>query len=103
MDITIDIHPERIRTLEELENILAKIKYVEQITSSNSGVALKQNNQFGASYMIVTERFAQSKMQSPSNGEMYVQFWSRPYFENLKNRLTQKVDNPVDFNPKYKE
>lgn len=88
VDNFIDIHPRRIMTRIELEEILLKIEKYERILKCNAGVAIVQNMQLGGSYEIVSEKEADDKLAKPGKSERYERFYSRSYFEGLRSKLT---------------
>ena len=84
IDTAIDINPLRIRELAEVEGIIAKIRAYEQKKECAAGVAIRQNNHLGASYVLVSEREAEERMRHPGKCEHYVRYFLLLYFEQLK-------------------
>jgi hypothetical protein len=87
IDTIISINPKRIRTQEEVDSILSKIKDYERAKNCKGGVVLKQNRQFGASYRVVSEEEAVNGINHPRTCEWYVKFYPRCYFEGLRKKF----------------
>ena len=87
IDVLIDIHPERIKTIKELDDILLKINKYEKEMKCKAGVVLKQNRQLGGSYRIVSEEEAKEGINNSGKCEWYVKFYSKAYFEELRSKL----------------
>ncbi|RLE42509.1 hypothetical protein DRJ16_04780 [Candidatus Woesearchaeota archaeon] len=85
-DKTIRIHPRRIRSLEELEEILSKLESL----GDDYGVALLQNRQFGGSYHLVTRKEYEANKYKNGKIEFYCKFWPRSYFERLREKFLNK-------------
>lgn len=81
LDVIINIHPEMIRTREEVVSILDKINDYEKEKHCEAGVVLKQNRQLGWSYRIVCKEEAERGIKNPGKCEWYVEFYSRSHFE----------------------
>jgi len=90
LDIIIDIDPEDIRTIEELEQVISKIEIYMKKTKTEAGVVLKQNLQLGASYRIVSKIKAYEGMKKERIGEWYVKYWPHSYFESLREKLKRE-------------
>ena len=87
IDTIVDMHPERLETVNEVEEILSKIKSYEEKMDCKAGIVLKQNRQLGGSYRIVSEKEANKGINNPGICEWYIKFYSRSYFEELKEKL----------------
>lgn len=87
LDVYVGVHPERIRTIAELEDILLKIQKYEEKTGLEAGVVLRQNRHLGGSCRVVSKEKAIEGMNKPRIYEWYVKYWSRSYFEDLREKL----------------
>ncbi len=80
--------PGKIKKLSVLEEILDQMDLyliAYGMTDKNEvGVGLLQNNQFGASYKIVTK---QQYKESKGNVEEYTLFYPYSYFKDLRGKL----------------
>lgn len=88
VEYIIDIHPERVKSIIEVDSILFKINEYEQATKRKGGVVLKQNRQLGGSYRIVSEEEAKRGLENPGKCEWYVEFYPRSYFEELRHQFS---------------
>ena len=86
----INIDPEEIRTIKELDSIVSKIVEEEERRKCEVGVVLRQNRQLGGSYPIVSIKEANEGLNKPRKCEWYVKFYPRSYFEDLKKELNNK-------------
>ena len=87
IDTTVDIHPRRIRTLEEVDSTLAKINNYERKKKCEAGVVIIQNRQLGGNYEVVSKEEAIKGIKNPRTCEWYVDFYPRSYFEDLRKKL----------------
>lgn len=97
IDNYVDVHPEHIKTLSEVEKILAKIKLFESTTSSRAGVLYMQTRQFGSALYIISQQEAIQELtkpifNEPRTPEWGLKFFPRAYFEALRERLKGNKD-----------
>jgi hypothetical protein len=81
--------PERISSLAEVDEVLAKITEYERRHGCRGGVVLKQNRQLGGSYRVVSEEEAHQGIKHPRTCEWYVEFYPRTFFEYQRARLAR--------------
>lgn len=96
IDLSISIHPRRIRSISEVEEVLLKIKSAEEIGMCKAGVVLMQNRQLGGSYHLVPCRKAEEGINNPRKCEWFVCFYPSIYFKEMKKMLQQT--GKVDYN-----
>jgi len=82
---TIEVHPRRIKSLDEVDCILNQIDYYAN--GKSAGVVLRQNMQFGGSLLTRTEEEYQNYLPGNGRREFYCKYWSRSYFEDLREKL----------------
>lgn len=87
LDTIVDVHPERIDAVEEVDEILHKLFDYEKKTGHKGVVVLKQNMQLGGSYRVVSEEDANHGIRTRGTCEWYIKFYPHSYFEELKKRL----------------
>lgn len=92
----VEIDPEEITSLSEVDEVLAQISDYEQQKDCKAGVILIQRRQFGGLYRIVSEEEAQKYLtkpvlSKPRTPEWGVQFWPRAYFEKRKEELQSRT------------
>ena len=90
IDNFVDIHPKRIRTAAELDEIMSKIETYEQKLKCEAGVVIVQNMQLGATYEIVSEGEALSGIANPGKSEQYAKFYPYSYFLSLREKFKKK-------------
>ncbi len=87
-------NPERIRSLEELENYLSRIIEFERERNCRAGIVKIQRRGLRGLYEIISEMEANELMSRMVVGdspvEWGIKFWSRSYFERLKYRLVEE-------------
>ncbi|MBS3159798.1 hypothetical protein J4436_03340 [Candidatus Woesearchaeota archaeon] len=77
---------ELVRTTEELDRIISRIKRVENEIHNKSGIVLKQNN-LGGSYRVVSEEQAKRGLSNSGIGERYIEFYTLQELNRLKTIL----------------
>ena len=87
VDTTASIHPERMRSVPEVDDVLSKIRVYEQRVSAPAGVIVIQNRQLGASYRIEGRHKALDLIDNPRVCEWGLQYYPRSYFEDLRHSL----------------
>lgn len=85
--------PEAIEEISEVEDVLARLDAFARERHSEAGVLLIQRRQFAGLYKIVStthaeELLARPVQDNPRVPEWGVKFYSRSYFEDLKNKLS---------------
>lgn len=86
LDILIDIHPKRINSLDEINDILLKIEDYEHKIDCEAGVAVIRNNQFGAVYEIISkDKIKEFSHKNPY--EKIMDFYPHTYFNQLKEKF----------------
>ena len=89
LDTIVGVHPERIRSIDEVDEILSKIDRYERETHCEAVVVLKQNKHLGGSCIIVSKEEAIDGITRDRTSEWYVKpFYPRSYFERLRERLS---------------
>ncbi len=87
---TIVGNPRSIRTYEEAEDFLRKIKAYESKTGSSAGVLEIQRRLFGPCFRLKTNKEAQGWLSAEVDDrtvEWGEEFYPRSYFEDLQRRL----------------
>lgn len=90
--LTNTIHPERLRTVEEVETVISDLDRLAEEKGADKedcGVALLQNFQLGGSYHAVTKARYESKKHGCGEPEFYCKYWPRAYFEALREKLSR--------------
>ena len=88
MAVKIEVrNPERIRDLNEVDDVLSRIITYEEETNCPSGVLLIQNRQFGGLYRIKSKDEAKEYIDYPGKVEWGIKFYSHDYFEALREKL----------------
>ncbi len=82
---TIEVHPRRIKSLDEVDSILNQIDHYAN--GESAGVVLRQNMQFGGSLLTRTEEEYQSYLPGNGRREFYCKYWPRSYFKDLRKKL----------------
>lgn len=86
LDVIIDVHPERIRSLDEVNETILKIDEYERKCNCKAGVVLSQNRHLGASYTVVSNTEAEEGIKKPGKYEWYLTFYPKSYFESLREK-----------------
>lgn len=97
IDTFVDIHPERLRTPAEVDQVISSLKRYERETKQKGCVVLKQNRQLGGSYRIVSEKEAIEGINHPRTCEWYVKSYPRSYFEELRKKLNDGQRNNTPY------
>ena len=89
---TIVKDPERVRNIEDLEDILTRINLYEKERDCKAGVLLIQRMQSGGLYKIKSEEEAKAYLQKPvlndmSTCEWGVEFLPHSYVEGLRKKF----------------
>src|SRR3989344_4652648 len=86
---------ELVRTTEELDRIISRIKRVENEIHNKSGIVLKQNN-LGGSYRVVSEEQAKRGLSNSGIGERYIEFYTLQELNRLKTIL-EVLESALDW------
>lgn len=100
IDIFVDVHPKRIRMLEDVEDILTRIRMYESVFNCKAGVLYTQNRSLGAVLTITSAEEAKKELTKPISSEPRtpewgLEFYTRAYFEALSERLKGKHNYPL--------
>ena len=92
IDIFIGIHPKRIKTLQDAEDILRRIKAYESAFKCKAGVLYTQNRSLGGILAITSNEEAREELTKPIRSEPRthewgLEFYTRTYFEALREQL----------------
>lgn len=81
------LDPTTIESPKDITKVLSDIeRYRKDKRQKDVGVALRQNRQFGGTYVISSREHAQRMMKRRGSCEWYVEFWPRKYFEDLRRK-----------------
>jgi hypothetical protein len=95
MMLTLNFNPRRIRTLDDVEEFIFNISRYEEAKSCKAGILLTQRRNSPGLYEIVSEDEAKTELGKTiekDNIEFAVRFYTRTYFETLKQNLSASQD-----------
>lgn len=98
VDMLVDKNPTKIKTPEDVDEILKRIRLFEREKECNAGVIVIQRRQFTALYEIVSQEEGGEwlrKSVSQTTPEFGIKYFSRQYFEALRERLKGNKAYPL--------
>lgn len=87
IDTFIPIHPERIRTKDQVQEILSKIETYEAAAREPAGVVCIQNRQLGFLYEVVSESEGNQWLKKPRIAEWGEAYYPKSYFMQKRDEV----------------
>jgi len=96
LDVIVQTHPKRIKTLPEVDDILSKVKAYEQQLACNAGVLLIQNRSLGSSYRVMSVTEAEEALKKQRSCEWGIRFYPLSFFEEVRRKLSEKENKDYE-------
>lgn len=79
-------NPEMLKNPTEITDVIVMLEEFEKLYHQPAAIVERQNLSLGASYSVIAESEAKSRLQKWQGREIYLKYWSKQHFLDLQSR-----------------